>query len=433
MSPIVGVIGTAALMVLLAARVPVAIGLILVSFTGITWMIGIEAALGVLSSTPYDFIASWTLSAIPMFLLMGFVCYHTGLTAGLFTAAKAVFARVPGGLAISAIFACAGFSTVSGSSIASAAAMGRVAIPEMIKGGYNANFAAGTIAAGGTLGALIPPSILMIIYGVLAETSVTKVFLGGIYAGLLTAVCYAIIIFLISIFKPSIVPQRVVSEDISLSTAFRGTWPVLLLIAIIFGGMFGGLFTSTEAAAIGAAGAMLIAAFYRKLSISTMHTSLVETLSTTASLFIIAVGAAMFTRFLGLSGTASLITGLFTGSELSYLSLILIIICVYLVLGMFMEPFGAMMVTLPIFLPILDVNGIDRIWFGVLLVKLLEVGMITPPLGMNVFVIQSVASRYVTLVGVFKGLTAFLIADAVIIAILVAWPDAVTWLTRIVN
>lgn len=258
-------------------------------------------------------------------------------------------------------------------------------------------------------------------------------FLGGIYAGLLTAVCYAIIIFLISIFKPSIVPQRVVSEDISLSTAFRGTWPVLLLIAIIFGGMFGGLFTSTEAAAIGAAGAMLIAAFYRKLSISTMHTSLVETLSTTASLFIIAVGAAMFTRFLGLSGTASLITGLFTGSELSYLSLILIIICVYLVLGMFMEPFGAMMVTLPIFLPILDVNGIDRIWFGVLLVKLLEVGMITPPLGMNVFVIQSVASRYVTLVGVFKGITAFLIADAVIIAILVAWPDAVTWLTRIVN
>lgn len=433
MSPLVGVIGTAVLMVLLALRVPVAIGLVVVSFAGIAWLIGVEAALGVLSSTPYDFIASWTLSAIPMFLLMGFVSYHTGLTAGLFTAAKAVFARIPGGLAISSIFACAGFATVSGSSIATAAAMGRVAIPEMIKSGYNPNIAAGTIAAGGTLGALIPPSILMIIYGVLAETSVTKVFLGGIYAGLLTAVCYAAIIFLISIFKPSLVPQRAVSEDISLSSALRETWPVLMLITIIFGGMFGGLFTSTEAAAIGAAGAMLIAAFYRKLNISTMHTSLVETLSTTASLFIIAVGAAMFTRFLGLSGTASLINGVFASFDLTYLSLIVIIICVYLVLGMFMEPFGAMMVTLPIFLPILDVHGIDRIWFGILLVKLLEVGMITPPLGMNVFVIQSVASRYVTLVGVFKGITAFLVMDAVIIAILVAWPEAVLWLTRIAD
>jgi tripartite ATP-independent transporter DctM subunit len=433
MNTTIGVGGIIVLFLLLLARLPVALALVAVSFFGVYLMVGLEPAVGIMASAPYDFAASWTMSAIPMFLLMGFVSYHTGITGGLFHAARAVFARVPGGLAISSVFACSGFATVCGSSIACAAAMGRIAIPEMVKAGYNPNFAAGSVAAGGTIGALIPPSIIMIIYGVLAETSVTKVFLGGIFAGLMTAVAYSAVIFATAKLRPDLVPNRRESERFPVGEALRAVWPVLLLIVILFGGLFSGFFTATEAGAMGGAGAILVAALSGRLSWTALRASILETMSTTASLFIISVGAAMFTRFLGLSGAGNLITALFSGWDLSQLGLLLIIIAVYLVLGMFMEPFGAMMITLPIFLPILDANQINLIWFGVLLTKLLEVGMITPPFGMNVFVIKDVASRYVTLSGVFKGVVTFLIADAVVVALLLAWPAAVMWLPNTLN
>jgi tripartite ATP-independent transporter DctM subunit len=199
----VGILG-----LLLVLRVPVALALILVSFGGIWAMIGLRPALGILENTPYSFVASWTMSAVPMFLLMGFVAYHTGLTAGLFDAAKVFLARLPGGLAISSIFACSGFAALSGSSIATAAAMGRIAIPEMIRAGYNPSIATGSIAAGGTIGALIPPSILMIIYGIIAETSVTQVFMGGISIGIATAIAYSLVVLIISLTRPDIIPPR---------------------------------------------------------------------------------------------------------------------------------------------------------------------------------------------------------------------------------
>lgn len=425
-----GLIGLGILLALLVLRVPVAIALIGVSIGGIADMMGADVAVSMLASKPYDFLSKWTLSAVPMFLLMGFVSYHTGLTAGLFNAAKVVFRWLPGGLAISSVFASSGFAAVSGSSVACAAAMGKIAIPEMVRSGYKPSFACGTIAAGGTIGALIPPSILMIIYGTFTQTSITNIFLGGIIIGLVTALAYSLVILLVSFFRPDVVPRHEKgSLDYTVGQAVREIWPVLVLGIIIFGGMFSGVFTATEAGAIGAGGAIVISMILRRLDLATFKTAMLETLSTTSSLLIIGIGASMFTVFLSLSGVSGAVGDLLANWELSYLQLMLMIVGVYLILGLFMEPFGAMLITLPIFLPILADFGVSLIWFGVLVVKLLEIGMITPPVGMNIFVIRGVASQYASLTDIFRGVTPFLVADLFIVALMVFAPEFVMILT----
>ena len=431
MSITTGFLGVFALFVLLGLRVPVAIALIGVSFGGVASMLGMAPAIGIVANTPFSFIANWTLSAVPMFLLMGFISYHAGLTAGLFEAAKAVLRRVPGALAISSIFACSGFAAVCGSSLATAAAMGRIAIPEMVKSGYSPSFASGAIAAGGTIGALIPPSILMIVYGVFAETSITKVFVGGVTIGLLTAVFYSIVVLLTCWLRPDIAPPRPLDAgDLDTRKALLNIWPILLLMLIVFGGLFSGLFTATEAGAVGALGSLVIGVGTKRMSWTIFKTSMIETLQTSSSLFIIGVGAAMFTRFLGMTGLSSYISDWVTGADLSYVQLMISVVIIYLILGMFMEPFGAMMVTLPVLLPIFRAEGIDLIWFGVLLVKLLEIGMITPPVGMNVFVIRNVASQYATVSQIFKGVVPFLAADIVVVFVSIAFPSLILFLPR---
>ncbi|MEX0957119.1 MAG: TRAP transporter large permease subunit [Rhizobiaceae bacterium] len=429
-----GLVGLAVLLLLLALQVPVAIAMIIVAFGGVWIMFGLQPAIGVLANTPYDFVASWTLSAVPMFLLMGFVAYHAGLTAGLFDAAKLALRKVPGGLGIAAIFACSGFAAVCGSSLATAASMGRIAIPEMIKAGYRPSFATGALAAGGTIGALIPPSILMIIYGVFAETSVTQVFLGGISVGILTAISYTAVILIVAAFRKDIVPATPIGvENLNARSVVRAVWPVLVLIMLVFGGLFSGKFTATEAGAIGAAGAILISIVTGRMSWHVFGQSVLETLSTCASLFIIGVGAVMLTKFLGLSGVAGLIGGAVNDFELGYFELMLLIVVIYLILGMFMEPFGAMLVTLPVLLPVLHAQNIDLVWFGVFLVKLLEVGMITPPLGMNVFVIRNVAGQYASLTDIFRGVAIFIAADIVLIILLIAAPELSLFLPRLMQ
>jgi len=432
MSVTIGFFGIIALMVMLLLRVPVALALIAVSFGGVATMLGLQPAIGIISNTPFSFVANWTLSAVPMFLLMGFVSYHAGLTAGLFEAAKAVLRRVPGALAISSIFACSGFAAVCGSSLATAAAMGRIAIPEMIKSGYAPSFATGSIAAGGTIGALIPPSILMIVYGVFAETSITKVFIGGVGIGLLTALSYSIVVLITTWLRPDICPPRPLdAQGLSVRKALLGIWPVLALMGIVFAGLFSGIFTATEAGAIGAIGALGIAFVTRRLTWQVFKSSMIETLQTSASLFIIGVGAAMFTRFLGLSGLSGFISSFVAGVDLGYVELMVIVVIIYLILGMFMEPFGAMLITLPVLLPVFHQEGIDLIWFGVLLVKLLEIGMITPPVGMNVFVIRNVAGQYATTAQIFKGVTPFLVADMVVVVLCIAFPGIILFLPNL--
>ncbi len=433
MSVETGAWGVVMLFVLLALRLPVALALIAVSFSGVALLLGIAPAVGILANTPFSFVSNWTLSAVPMFLLMGFVAYHSGMTGGLFDAAKALLRRVPGALAIASVFACSGFAAVCGSSLATAAAMGRIAVPEMVRAGYAPSFATGAIAAGGTIGALIPPSILMIVYGVFAETSVIKVFIGGVTIGLLTAVSYAIVILLISYFRPDIAPPRPLdAAGMSAGEALVKIWPVLLLMVIVFGGLFSGIFTATEAGAIGAIGAILIAAATGRFTFQVLKTSLIEALITSSSLLIIGVGATMFTRFLGLTGLTGAISSIVTGAELNYYELMLVVVILYLILGMFMDPFGALLVTLPVLLPIFREQGIDLIWFGVLAVKLLEIGMITPPVGLNVFVIRNVCSEYATVTQIFRGVIPFLLADLVVVAIAILVPSLILFLPSLI-
>ena len=324
-----GLLGILVLVVLLLLRVPVAIAMIIVAFGGVWMMLGLAPAVGVLANTPYDFVASWTLSAVPMFLLMGFVAFHAGLTAGLFDAAKLALRRVPGGLGIAAILACSGFASVCGSSLATAASMGRIAIPEMVKAGYKPSFATGALAAGGTIGALIPPSILMIIYGVFAETSVTRVFVGGISVGIMTAILYVAVILLIATFRKDIIPAHPLGlEHLRGGQVFQAVWPLLVLIALVFGGLFSGQFTATEAGAVGAAGAIAISIATGRMTWPVFRQSVLETLGTCASLFIIGVGAVMLTKFLGLSGVAGRRARAGRALELGNLELMLVIVVI---------------------------------------------------------------------------------------------------------
>ena len=298
----------------------------------------------------------------------------------------------------------------------------------MVAAGYRPSVAAGCIAAGGTIGALIPPSILMIIYGVIAETSITQVFIGGVSIGILTAISYCAVVLLLAVFRPDIIPPTTAVSSANVGSALAKVAPVLVLIFLVFGGLFAGVFTATEAGAVGAFGTMGVAAATGRMSLKAFRTSVMETVMTTGSLLAIGIGATMFTRFLGLSGLSNLIAGAVADSGLNYASLMFIIIVIYLILGTFMEPFGAMLVTLPVFLPVVEAQGISLVWFGVLVVKLLEIGMITPPVGMNVFVIKNVADKYVTVTQIFKGVVPFMLADLVVVALVVAVPGIVLFL-----
>lgn len=422
----IGLICIGVLVFLVANRVPIGFALIGVSFVGIYWISGSRAAWGTISLVPQTFAATWTLSSIPMFLMMGYVSFRAGLTQGLFKCARLWLSALPGGLAVASVFGAAGFAAVAGSSIACSAAMGRIAFPEMIKYNYDPKLAAGTLAVAGTLGALIPPSILMILYGIIAQVPIASLFIGGISVGLITAFGYVVLIMVRVKLNPKLAPGIV--EDISWSmrfSALRETLPVLILIAGVFGGLLTGLFTPTEAGAVGSVLSILIAVLSQSLSLKDLMAATVETLTTTSGLFIIGCGAALLIRFLALSGSGVFITDLVIGFGTDPILLILGIALIYLVLGMFLEPIGAMLLTLPIVLPIVETAGFNLIWFGVFLTKLLEIGMISPPMGMNVFVIKGVVGDQVSLGGIFKGILWFLVIDLIIGTIMIAFPELV--------
>lgn len=423
----VGLLGMASLLVLIALRLPIGISLILVSFLGIWYLMDWNVAWGALGVIPYQFSANWVLSSVPTFLLLGFVCYHTQLTQGLFRAARLWLANVPGGLAVSAILGCSGFAAVCGSSVACSAAMGRIAVPEMMRQRYDASLATGTVAAGGTIGALIPPSIIMILYGIVAQTSINELFLGGVTVGLLTMASYIVVIVARVKLNPELAPR--LREDIPVSekmAALMDVWPILLVMLGIFGGMFGGVFTATEAGAVGAGLAVLVALIKRSLTWERFRNAITETVLTTASLMIIAVGASLLTRFLALSGAGGFISSAIVDMDMSIAWVLLVIVLIYLLLGMFLEPIGAMLLTLPIVLPIITAADLSLVWFGVVLTKLLEIGMITPPIGMNVFVIKGVVGNLISTTGIFRGIMWFLLADLIVLAAMMFFPDIVT-------
>lgn len=369
-----------------------------------------------------------------MFLLMGYLCFHAGLTKGLFDAARVWLSALPGGMAIATVFGAAGFAAVTGSSVACAAAMGRIAVPEMLRQGYDTSLATGTVAAAGTIGALIPPSILMIMFGIIAEVPISQLFLGGIGAGLLTGFGYAIVITIRATLQPEAAPR--LTERVPLSErilALKEIWPVLLLVIGVFGGLFSGVFTPTEAGAVGAFLSFIIAALKGSLSFRNFRNALLETLLTTGALFIIAIGASMLTRFLAFSGAGDYLSALVAAMGADELLLLLGISLIYLVLGMFLEPLGAMLLTLPILLPIIETTGFSLVWFGVLLTKFLEIGMITPPVGLNVFVIKGVVGDLASTTTIFRGIMWFLVADLIVVMLLIGFPQITLFLPGLLN
>ncbi|WP_284455372.1 TRAP transporter large permease [Alloalcanivorax xenomutans] len=430
----IGLTGLALLLVLIGLRVPIGMALIGVSFGGLWYLMGWGVAWGSLGLIPYQFAANWVLSSVPMFLLLGFICFHAQLTQGLFRAARLWLASIPGGLAVASIFGSAGFAAVSGSSVACSAAMGRIAVPEMIRHKYHPELATGTVAVAGTIGALIPPSIIMILYGIIAQVPITGLFLGGISAGILTTVGYILVVMIRVKLNPSLAPD--VKEEVSRRekvVALKETWPVLLIMIGIFGGLFGGIFTPTEAGAVGAFLACIVAWMRKALTWERFRNAILETLLTTGALMVIAVGASLLTRFLALSGAGDYLSSLVIGGGASTFMVLLMIVVIYLLLGMFLEPIGAMLLTLPIVLPIIGAADLSLLWFGVVLTKLLEIGMITPPIGMNVFVIKGVVGNLASTTSIFKGIFWFLIMDLFVLIFLMTVPDFILFLPRMMG
>ena len=426
--------GLVILILLLLARVPIAVALGAVSFAGIWLVIGPTSAWGILTAVPYEVIASWSLSSVPMFLLMGYVCYHAKLTDGLFEMARLWLSRLPGGLAVASIGAAAGFSTVTGSSVACAAAIGRIAVPEMLRAGYDKGLAAGICAAAGTIGSMIPPSILLLLYGLFVEAPIGPLFLAGFLPGILTALMYSTVIVGRVKINPAL--ARPVTEHPSWRdriAVLGKTGPTILLVIGVFGGLFAGFFTPTEAGAVGAMLAILLAVARRTLTWRAALAAFEETLVTTSAIFIIAIGANLLTRFLALAGFTDWLGDTVGALQLGQAALLVAISVVYLFLGCFLDPLGIMLLTLPILMPLVEGANIDLIWFGILVVKLLEIGLITPPVGLNVFVLKGVVGNLMTSEALFRGVAWFIAADIVTMALLIAFPEISLLLPRLLQ
>ena len=431
-SPWLSLLSLVAILVLIALRLPIGVALGVVSFAGFWYLRNLEAALGVVREVPFVFAANWELTAIPMFLLMGAIANNSGTSASLFRAARAWFGALPGGLAVATNAACAGFAAACGSSIAAAAAMARLAIPEMLKHGYDKGLAAGVVASAGTLAALIPPSILFVLYGIFAEVSIVKLLIAGVMPGFLTAAIYSVMIVVRCRLDPSLAPPIVFADRPALQRERRESinevWPLVVLIAGIIGGLYAGVVTPTEAGAGGAFLAMVLGLIRRQLSLAKLLQSLKDSMSTTAQIFFIGMGAVMYTKFLALAGLSSVMAATIGGWALDPVLLVVAISVIYLILGMFLDPLGIMLITIPVFVPMFAALKLDLVWLGVLVVKYVEIGMLTPPVGFNVYVVKAAVGDTIPLETIFRGCFWFLACEVVIMSLLIGFPQISLWL-----
>ncbi len=426
-----------AMLVLIGLRVPIGVAMGGVAFLGLWYLRNLNVAFSVLRDTPFVFAANWDLSAIPMFLLMGAIASNSGIGAALFRAAYAWFGGLPGGLAVATNWACAGFGAASGSSIAAAAVMARLAVPEMLKNKYDKALATGVCASGGTLDALIPPSILFVVYGVFAEVSIAKLLLAGIIPGLLTAGVYMIMIVVRCWLNPKLGPPvEFASRDEKWKerwASLREIWPILVLIVAVMGGLYWGVVSPTESGAVGALVAIIIGVAQRKLSFAGFVESFKDAIGTTAQLFFVGIGAVIYTKFLALSGSGTLFVELVGSWAIDPLLLVIAVSFIYLVLGMFLDPLGMILLTIPVFVPMFAALNLDLVWFGVLVVKFIGIGLLTPPVGFNIFVVSGALNNQIPLQTIFRGCYWFLLCEAVIMTLLIAFPQISLWLPSSMN
>lgn len=424
---LIGVSGTAAMLALILCGMRIAFAAGLVGLIGLAVLRGFDPAVGLGGLLAYSEVSHYTLSVVPLFILIGYLSFHAGLTQGAFDAARAWFGRLPGGLAVSTVFAAAAFAAVSGASTATAAVFARIAVPEMLKSGYSPRLAGGVVAVGGTLAALIPPSAILVIYGVLVEQSIGALLLAGLVPGLLSAVVYAATVIITVKLNPSLArpePARTLRERV---TALRGAVGLLAVIMIIVGGLYTGWMTPTEVGGVGAFIVFVMALSRRSTTRRDIVEALLDTAKLTAMVMAIVWCAMIFVRFLGFTGLPPALAQWVGGLDMPRLYILLSILAVYFVLGMFIDGLGMLLLTLPVVFPVIVKLGYDPIWFGVIVVKMVEIGLITPPVGLNCFVVSGVRPD-IPVETVFRGAFPFVIADVLLVGAMIAFPDIVLWL-----
>lgn len=424
----IGIWCSVGLLVLMIARVPIAIALILSATTGIYLVQGSFAAWFQIAGAPIN-ATNYGLSVIPLFVLMGNLAVHAGLSRDLFVMLARIMGRMRGGLAIATILGCAGFSALSGSSLATAATMGRVTLGEMRKRGYSKGLATGSVAAGGTIGILIPPSVMLAIYALMTEQSIREMFAAGLFPGLMLTGVFVVTVMVWVRLSPR-ATQAIAADDLPMmdeQVSAVGVLSLVGLVVLVLGGLYGGLFTPTEAAAVGSLGTFFIAWARGGLNRETLSDAMIDTAATSAMIFLIIFGSTLYGTFLSVTGIASALRGFVGGLDASPMIILMVILFLYILLGFFMDSLGMLLLTLPVLFPVVVQIGIDPVLFGILVVMAVELGLITPPLGMNVFVVRSIAPD-TTLMQIFAGTVPFVVSFLVAIAIVLVLPELATWL-----
>jgi tripartite ATP-independent transporter DctM subunit len=423
----IGLGGIAVLLLLMTLRMPIGTAMLLVGIIGFGVLNGWPAAIAALGNYPYQYAAVYDFSVIPLFVLMGNLGSVSGMARDLYSAAYAWIGHVRGGLAHATILACAGFAAVSGSSVASAVTMGKVCLPEMRRYNYSHRLATGVIAAGGTLGILIPPSTAFVLYGLLTEQSIGRLLLAGILPGILLTAIFMITVAIWMRFKPHYGPPGPRMSWPERTASMTRALPMMSIVLVSIGGIYVGVFTPTEAAAVGAALAFGYALWRKSLGGGALSTILIETVNTTALVFLILIGALIFGPFLALSGLPEKIAASLAGLDVPRVVILVLVLAVYIALGTFLEGFSMLVLTLPIVVPIMQTLGYDLIWFGVVMVIVLEMGLIDPPVGINVFIVKGLVPD-VPMSEIFAGVLPFWFAMMVCIATLIAFPDIATFI-----
>jgi len=426
---LISIIGFACLLILIMVRVPIGFAMGFVGFFGFVYLNDFNwiAALSMSSRRVIDTAQDYGLSVIPLFILMGNLVTRSGLSNELYKASYAFLGHLRGGLSLATVVACGGFSAICGSSLATAATMAKVSMPPMRKYGYSDSLATASIAAGGTLGILIPPSVILVIYGIMTEQSIRELFAAGFLPGLLGIILYMGAVSWTVWRNPSAGPRGEKFNRKQRIKALKGVWGTLILFSVVMGGIYGGIFTPTEAAGIGAAGAFIIALLRKSLNIKILFEVLSDTAQTTSSLFIVVIGALIFSNFVNRAGMPDALLALITGHELSPMMVIFAIIGIYIILGAVFESLSMLLLTVPIFYPVVQSLGFDLVWFGILVVVVTEISLITPPVGLNVFVLSGVLKDVSTRT-IFKGVTPFWTADIIRLLIITLIPAIATLL-----
>lgn len=425
MSPIYfGLIGIALLFLLLASGMPIGFVMALVGFIGYSYLTSLDGGLTILGITFYSTSASYDLSVFPLFILMGQFAAQSDISEELYDAVNTWIGHFKGGLAMATIGACAAFAAICGSSLASAATMGTVAVPQMKKYNYDVGLAGATVAAGGTLGDLIPPSVAFAFFGILTDQSIGKLFIAGILPGILLTALFMLSIYFFVTIKPKAAPLAPRANVKAMASSVKNVWGTVILFALVIGGLYTGIFTPTEAGAVGAFGALVLIIIKRKLTSKNLFSSLLSTATTSAMCFIILIGAFIFSYFLAVTRLPTVLADWMVGLNFSKYIIFTLVVVLYIVLGCFMDGFSMLILTIPVIFPEMLHLGFDPIWFGVIVVILIEMGMITPPIGINIFIVHGIM-KDAPMYTLFRGITPFVVAMLVCIFLLVAFPQIV--------